>query len=59
MMGYVELLPSTYSTTMFYRLEKDINRKNFISVVVKEKKDLWQGIKYMLSNELKEDSNGI
>ncbi|MDD7794907.1 sporulation protein YhbH [Clostridium sp. 'White wine YQ'] len=59
MMGYAELLPSTYSTTMYYRFQKEINRKNFLSVVVKEKKDLWQGIKFMLSKELKEDSYGL
>ena len=59
MVGYAELLPSTYSTTMYYRFEKEINRKNFLSVLVKEKKDLWQAIKFMLSKELKEESYGL
>lgn len=54
--GYAELLPSTYSTTMYYRLNKEIKNKNFISVMVKEKKDLWNALKVMLSKEL-EDNN--
>ena len=45
MFGYAELLPSTYSTTMYYRFQKEIN----------EKKDLWEALKIMLSNELKEE----
>ena len=48
------LLPSTYSTTMFYRFKKEISKENFVSVTVKEKKDLWNAIKYMLSEELQE-----
>lgn len=55
MFGYAELLPSTYSTTMYYRFEKEINQKNFVPVIVKEKKDLWDALKVMLSNELKEE----
>ena len=53
--GYAELLPSTYSTTMFYRFSKEIKQDNFVSVIVKEKKDLWNALKYMLSKELKEE----
>lgn len=55
MFGYAELLPSTYSTTMYYRFQKEINEKNFVPVIVKEKKDLWEALKIMLSNELKEE----
>jgi sporulation protein YhbH len=55
MFGYAELLPSTYSTTMYYRFTNEIKDKNFISILVKEKKDLWEGIKTMLSKELKEE----
>ena len=55
MFGYAELLPSTYSTTMYYRFNKEISYKNFVSVIVKEKKDLWDALKIMLSKELKED----
>ena len=54
--GYAELLPSTYSTTMYYRFEKEIDKKNFVPVIVKEKKDLWVALKQMLSMELKEDN---
>lgn len=53
--GYAELLPSTYSTTMYYRFNKEISRKNFASVIVKEKKDLWEALKVMLSKELREE----
>ena len=55
MFGYAELLPSTYSTTMFYRFSKEIPERNFIPVIVKEKKDLWEALKEMLSKELKEE----
>lgn len=55
MFGYAELLPSTYSTTMYYRFKKEINEKNFVPVIVKEKKDLWEALKLMLSKELKEE----
>lgn len=55
MFGYAELLPSTYSTTMYYRFNKEIACKNFASVIVKEKKDLWDALKIMLSKELKEE----
>ena len=53
--GYIELLPSTYSTTMYYRFSKEIKQKKFVSVVVKEKKDLWNAIKFMLSKELEDE----
>ena len=55
MFGYAELLPSTYSTTMYYRFNKEIKSKNFISVIVKEKKNLWDALKIMLNKELKEE----
>ena len=55
MFCYVELLPSTYSTTMYYRFSKEITEKNFTSVIVKEKKNLWDALKQMLSKELKEE----
>lgn len=55
MFGYIELLPSTYSTTMYYRFNKEIERDNFIPVVVKEKKDLWDAIKDMLCQEMREE----
>ena len=55
MFGYAELLPSTYSTTMYYRFSKEINKENFIPVMVKEKRDLWDALKEMLSKELGEE----
>ncbi|VYU38207.1 sporulation protein YhbH [Clostridium tertium] len=55
MFGYAELLPSTYSTTMYYRFNREVPCKNFTSVIVKEKKDLWDALKVMLSKELKEE----
>ena len=55
MFGYAELLPSTYSTTMYYRFNKEITDKKFVSVIVKEKKNLWDALKQMLSKELRED----
>lgn len=55
MVGYAELLPSTYSTTMYYRFSKDIKYNNFIPVIVKEKKELWDAIKEMLSTGMKEE----
>ena len=39
----------------YYRFNKEISHKNFISVIVKEKKDLWVALKTMLSKELKEE----
>lgn len=56
MFGYAELLPSTYSTTMYYRFKKEIKEENFIPVVVKEKKDLWEALKIMLSREMGEEN---
>lgn len=55
MFGYAELLPSTYSTTMYYRFTKEISSKNFVPVVVKEKKDLWEAVKEMLSKEMRDE----
>ena len=55
MFGYAELLPSTYSTTMYFKFSKEIKEDNFVSVIVREKKDLWDALKHMLTKELKED----
>lgn len=55
MFGYAELLPSTYSTTMYYRFLKEIKEENFVPVIVKDKKDLWEALKLMLNKELKEE----
>ena len=55
MFGYAELLPSTYSTTMYYKFKDQIKSDKFIPVIVKEKKDLWEALKLMLNKEMKEE----
>ena len=40
---------------MYYMFNKEIVDKKFVSVIVKEKKNLWDALKLMLSKELKED----
>lgn len=55
MFGYAELLPSTYTTTMYHKFKKEITNENFVPVIIKEKKDLWDALKTMLSKELKEE----
>ncbi len=55
MFGYAELLPSTYSTTMYFKFTKEVEEKNFTPVIVREKKDLWSALKLMLTNEMRED----
>jgi len=56
MFGYAELLPSTYTTTMYHKFNKEIMNEKFVPVVIKEKKDLWDALKIMLRKELKEDN---
>ena len=55
MFGYAELLPSTYSTTMYFKFTNEVKEKNFTPVIVREKKDLWNALKLMLTNEMRED----
>ena len=55
MFGYAELLPSTYTTTMYHKFKKEITNENFVPVIIKEKKDLWDALKTMLRKELKEE----
>lgn len=55
MFGYAELLPSTYTTTMYHRFNKEISNPKFVPVIIKEKKDLWDALKIMLRKELKEE----
>lgn len=54
MFGYAEILPITYATTIKYKLMNEIKDKNFISVSIKQKQDLWAALKFMLKKELKE-----
>ncbi|HCW54519.1 MAG TPA: sporulation protein YhbH [Clostridium sp.] len=53
--GYAELLPSTYTTTMYHKFKKEIDNPKFVPVIIKEKKDLWDALKIMLRKELKEE----
>lgn len=55
MFGYAELLPSTYTTTMYHKFKKEITSEKFVPVIIKEKKDLWEALKIMLRKELKEE----
>lgn len=52
MFGYAELLPSTYTTTMYHKFNKEISNEKFVPVIIKEKKDLWDALKVMLRKEL-------
>jgi len=52
MFGYAELLPSTYTTTMYHKFKKEIVDEKFVPVIIKEKKDLWEALKIMLRKEL-------
>lgn len=49
--GYVELMNKYYTASMKSIFEKGVFHKNFISVEVKQKQDLWSSIKYMLKKE--------
>jgi uncharacterized protein len=53
LIGYTELLPSFYAGTIYGRVTKEIDAKNFVPMVVKDKKELWNALKTMLSKELK------
>lgn len=55
MFGYAELLPSTYTTTMYHKFKKEITNEKFVPVIIKEKKDLLEALKVMLRKELKEE----
>lgn len=49
--GYVELMNKYYTSSIKSVFEKGVLNKNFISVEVKQKEDLWKGLKYMLKKE--------
>ena len=49
--GYVELMNKYYTASMKSVFEKGVLNKNFLSVEVKQKQDLWKGLKYMLKKE--------
>jgi len=49
--GYAELMNSYYSASMKNVFDKGLTDKNFLSVEIKEKQDLWKGLKYMLKKD--------
>ena len=49
--GYAELKNSYYSASMKNVFDRGILNKNFISVEIKEKQDLWKGLKSMLKKD--------
>lgn len=49
--GYAELMRSYYSSSMKEILVRGVSNKNFLSVDIKEKQDLWKGLKYMLKKD--------
>ena len=51
MFGYAEIMNSYYSSTIKNVLVKEVENDNFISVSIKEKKDLWNALKEMLKKE--------
>ncbi len=46
--GYAELMRSYYSSSMKEIFIRGVDNKNFLPVDIKEKQDLWKGLKYML-----------
>ncbi|OPJ63366.1 YeaH/YhbH family protein [Clostridium oryzae] len=56
--GYIELLPSAYSGSMMSIMNKELSYKNFVSVAIKDKTELWNAFKVILGKEMREgDSN--
>jgi len=49
--GYAEIINSYYSTSMKEVFDKGLTNKNFLSVDIKQKQDLWKGLKYMLKKD--------
>ena len=49
--GYAELMNSYYSSSMKTIFAKGVSDKNFISVDIKQKQDLWKGLKLMLKKD--------
>jgi len=49
--GYAELMNSYYSTSMKQIFSKGVTNENFLSVEIKQKHDLWEGLKYMLKKD--------
>ncbi|SCN25132.1 hypothetical protein N3C_2176 [Clostridium sp. N3C] len=50
--GYAEIMNSFFSSSIRDKLVKGVNKDNFISVVIKQKTDLWNALKYMLKKQI-------
>ncbi|MBU3099590.1 MULTISPECIES: sporulation protein YhbH [Clostridium] len=49
--GYAELMNSYYSASMKDVFSKAVTNENFLSIEIKQKQDLWEGLKYMLKKD--------
>jgi len=49
--GYAELMNNYYSASMKNVFNKGVTNKNFLSVEIKGKQDLWKSLKYMLKKD--------
>ncbi|MCB2352553.1 sporulation protein YhbH [Clostridium estertheticum] len=49
--GYAELMNSYYSASMKDAFSKAVTNENFLTIEIKQKQDLWQGLKYMLKKD--------
>ncbi|WP_298844462.1 sporulation protein YhbH [Clostridium sp.] len=49
--GYAELMNSYYATSMKDVFSKGVDNENFLSIEIKQKQDLWEGLKYMLKKD--------
>jgi sporulation protein YhbH len=52
MFGYAEIMNSFFSSSIKDKLIKGVKNNNFIAVTIKQKKDLWNALKYMLKKQI-------
>lgn len=52
MFGYAEIMNSFFSSSIKEKLIKGVKKNNFIAVTIKQKKDLWNALKYMLKKQI-------
>jgi len=50
--GYAEIMNSFFSSSIRDKLIKGVRKDNFLSVTIKQKKDLWNALKYMLRKQI-------
>lgn len=51
MFGYAEIMGGYYSSSIMDKLMNEVKNENFAAVSIKQKEDLWTGLKYMLKKE--------